>query len=173
MPLWRLLRLTLASLSDAILSRLGHRVFIRVFGPVGTLAAMSTPGAYDSMLKMLPADPAGKDGTSWRAYFDRHNRVTASALLQLLLYSPGRSVDRIRCPVLLQAGRRDQTTPFGPAQRASRSIADCEFVAYDVDHFDVYLGPDFEATIRDQLRFLDRCLGSGPAGTDAPTREIR
>jgi len=158
-PLWPLLRLTIAGVSDAIGRRFGRRVFIRAFGPAGTLAAMSTPGAYDSMLKMLPNDPAGKEGESWRAYFDRHNRVTASALLQLLMYSPGRSVGRIRCPVLLQAGRRDRTTPFGPAHRASRRIRDCEFIAYDVDHFDVYLGADFEATIRDQLRFLDRRLG--------------
>lgn len=159
-PFWSLLRLSIASVLDAVLSVFGRRVYVPPFGPVGTLAAMSTPGAYDSMLEMLPKDATGKEGQSWRAYFDRHNRVTAAALLQSLLYSPGRTVDRIRCPVLLQAGRRDATTPFEPARRASERIPDCELLAYDVDHFDVYLGEPFERTVGDQLRFLDRHFGS-------------
>jgi uncharacterized protein len=159
-PFRTLLRLAIASLSDAALCRFGRRRFIAAFGPEGTLAAMSTLGAHESMLQLLPNDPAGKDGTSWREYFDRNNRVTAAALLQLLLYSPGRVVDRIRCPVLLQAGRQDETTPFGPARRASQRIPNCEFLAYDVGHFDVYRGDAFERTLRDQLRFLDRHLDS-------------
>lgn len=168
---WAFLRLSSASAVDAVLGRFGRRLYVPAFGPVGTLAAMSTPGAYESMRKLIPTDPAGKDGSSWRAYFDRHNRVTAAALLQSLLYSPGTVVDRIRCPVLIQAGRRDQTTPFDPARRASERIANCEFLAYDVDHFDVYLGESFEHTVGDQLRFLDHHFGAGPTGHEAHARE--
>ncbi len=159
-PLRSRLRLSMASVCDALLACVGQRVYIQAFGPAGSLAAMSTPGAYDSMLRLLPNDAGGRDGLLWRSYFDRNNRVTAASLLQLLLYSPGRFVDRIPCPVLLQAGRRDQTTPFDPARRASERIADCEFLAYDVDHFDVYWGDDFEITLRDQVRFLERHFGS-------------
>lgn len=101
LPLGALLRLSIASLSDGVLGRCGRRRYIPAVGPVGTLAAMATPGAYDALLELLPTDPAGKDGMSWRAYFDRHNRVTAAALL----------------------------------------------------------GDDFERTVRDQLRFLERHVG--------------
>ena len=43
---------------------------------------------------------------------------------------------------------------------ASERIPHCEFIAYDVGHFDVYLGDEFEVTIADQLRFLERHLNS-------------
>lgn len=159
-PFWNRLRLSIASVLDLVLSRLGRRVYVPAFGPAGTLAAMSTPGAYDSMLEMLPTDAAGDQRPSWRAYFDRHNRVTAAALLQSLLYSPGRVAADIRCPVLLQAARRDATTPFAAARHAGARIPDCEFLAYDVDHFDVYLGAPFQRAVEDQLDFLVRHFGS-------------
>ena len=153
-PILATIRLSLAICLDLLLRAAGRRYFVKAFGTPGSVAAMPTPGAYASLIEMLPKDGTGKDGMSWREYFDRHNRVTASSLLQVMFYSPGMQAHRIHCPVLMQAGRNDRTTPFHAAERVSRKIAQCEFVAYDADHFDVYLGSDFNCTIRDQLRFL-------------------
>ena len=159
-PLGPLLRLWFAVMIDILLRPFGRRAFVKVFGEPGSAAAMSTPGAYASLIRMLPADPAGKDGMSWRDYFDANNRVTASSLLQVLFYSPGAHADRIRAPVLIQAGRKDRTTPFDPAERAARAIPACDFIAYDIDHFDIYLGNAFDVAIADQLRFLNRLFAA-------------
>lgn len=138
-----------AILADVVLSLFGRRYLIKAFAPVGEFGAMSTPGAYDALVAMLP-------GPEWRTYFDEHNRVTALSLLETLRYSPGKRAGRIKCPVLLQAGRLDRTTPFEPARRAAAQIPDCEFRAHQCDHFDVYLGDCFDAVIAEQIDFLQR-----------------
>lgn len=149
LPLRSLPRVALAVVMDALLSLVGKRYFIKAFAPVGEFGAMSTPGAYDALLAMLP-------GPEWREYFDRHNRVTALSLLETLRYSPGKRAACIKCPVLVQAGRQDRTTPFEPARRAAARIPENEFRAYDCDHFDVYLGACFETVVAEQIDFLKR-----------------
>lgn len=148
-PLGKLPHVAGAVFTDAALCLFGKRHMIQAFAPVGSFGAMSTPGAYEALVAMLP-------GPEWRAYFDEHNRVTALSMLEALFYSPGKRAAQIRCPVLLQAGRRDRTTPFQPAARAARQIADCEFRAHECDHFDVYLGSCFDAVIAEQIDFLQR-----------------
>ena len=148
-PVSKLPRVTGAILADALLSLFGKRHMIKAFAPPGEFGAMSTPGAYDALVAMLP-------GSEWRDYFDEHNRVTALSLLETLRYSPGKRATQITCPVLLQAGRRDRTTPFEPARQAAARMPDCEFRAHDCDHFDVYLGERFAAVVAEQLDFLQR-----------------
>lgn len=148
-----------AILLDAMSSLVGRRHYIAAFGPVGSFAAMSTPGAYNSLVRMLPRDENGNASPTWRAYFDRNNRVAALALVETLLYSPGSRAEQIRCPVLLQAGRNDHTTPFDAARKAAERVLDCEFRAHNVDHFDVYLDQGFEAVVREQIDFLRRRVG--------------
>ena len=160
-PLRNLPRALGAILADAVLSPFGKRFYIMAFGPVGSLAAMSTPGAYDSLVKMLPKGECGEESPEWRAYFDRHNRVAALGLIETLLYSPGKRAAQISCPVLLQAARNDRTTPFEAARRTAERMQDCEFREHDADHFDVYLGQAFEAVVGEQIDFLKRRVGLG------------
>lgn len=149
LPVSKLPRVAGAVLADAVLGLFGSRHMIRAFAPVGEFGAMSTPGAHDALIGMLPSP-------DWRSYFDEHNHVTALSLIEALLYSPGRHAARIGCPVLIQAGKRDQTTPFEPARKAAGQIPDCEFRAHDCDHFDVYLGASFDTVIAEQIDFLQR-----------------
>ena len=149
LPIAKLPRMAFAIIADAVLSLFGRRHMIKAFAPVGDFGAMSTPGAHDALVAMLPSP-------EWRGYFDDHNRVTALSLVEAIRYSPGRRAARIACPVLIQAGKRDQTTPFEPARKAAGQIPDCEFRAHDCDHFDVYLGPCFDAVIAEQVDFLQR-----------------
>ena len=148
-PLRKLPRVAAAVLADAALRLIGKRHMIPAFAPPGTFGAMSAPGAHAALVAMLP-------GPEWRAYFDAHNRVTALSLLEALRYSPGRRASQIRCPVLLQAGRADRTTPFAPARKVAEKIPDCTFRAHQCDHFDVYLRPCFDAVIAEQIEFLQR-----------------
>ena len=148
-PFRKLPRVVSVVFADAVLSLVGHRYMIKAFAPVGEFGAMSTPGAYDALVAMLP-------GPEWRSYFDEHNRVTALSLVQASLYSPGRRAAQIKCPVLVQAGRQDRTTPLEAARKAAMQIPDCEFRAHACDHFDVYLGQSFEAVLAEQIDFLKR-----------------
>lgn len=163
MPIRQLPWVVAAILRDAVSSLVGKRHYIAAFGPAGSFAAMSAPGAFDSLVRMLPKDENGNANATWRAYFDRNNRVTALALVETLLYSPGHRAEQIKCPVLLQAGRRDRTTPYDAARKAAARMPDCAFRAHDVDHFDVYLDHDFEAVIREQIEFLRRRVGLEPS----------
>lgn len=166
-PLNMLPRALGAIVADAFLRLFGKRYFIKAFGPAGTFAAMSTPGAYDALVAMLPKGLDGEESAEWRAYFELRNRVTALGMAATLFYSPGKRASQIKCPVLLQAGRKDRTTPFEPARTAAERIPDCEFHAHDVDHFDVYLGNSFEAVIAEQLDFLKRRVALTPSETPA------
>ncbi|MCE9523936.1 MAG: alpha/beta hydrolase [Alphaproteobacteria bacterium] len=153
-PLNMLPRALGAIIADAFLRLFGRRYFIKAFGPAGAFAAMSTPGAYNALVAMLPKGPGGEESAEWRAYFERRNRVNALSMAATLFYSPGKCASQIKCPMLLQAGRKDRTTPFEPARKAAERIPDCAFRAHDVDHFDVYLGQSFEVVIAEQLDFL-------------------
>lgn len=148
-PVGKLPRVAAAVVADALLNLFGKRYMIKAFAPAGEFGAMSTPGAYDALVAMLP-------GPEWRDYFDEHNSVTALSFLETLRYSPGKRAAQIKCPVLLQAGRGDRTTPFEPARRAAEKIPVCEFRAHDCDHFDVYLGGCFAAVVAEQIDFLQR-----------------
>lgn len=148
-PIAKLPLVLSAILADVVLSLFGRRYLIKAFAPVGEFGAMSTPGAYDALVAMLP-------GPEWRTYFDEHNRVTALSLVETVRYSPGKRAGRIKCPVLLQAGRLDRTTPFEPARRVAEQIPDCEFREHQCDHFDVYLGQCFDVVIAEQIDFLQR-----------------
>lgn len=159
LPVWSALRLSAVAAADVLLRPFGRRQYVKAFGPEGSLAAMSSPGAYRSMIRTLPKGVEATRGDGWKAYFDRHNAITASGLLQVLTYSPGRRAEKIRAPALIQAARNDRTTPFQPAKRVAGVIPNGTFIAYDADHFDVYLDEAFERVVADQLHFLDQCLG--------------
>ncbi len=151
-----------AMICDAVLSLFGKRHFIPAFGRPGELAAMSTPGAHQSLVRMLPAAHEGTPSTAWRAYFDNRNKVTALSLLETQFYSPGKQAQKIKCPVLLQAATKDQTTPFKAARKTATRIPDCDFRVHEADHFDVYLEPHFSAVIHEQIEFLQRRVGPNP-----------
>lgn len=172
-PFRSLLPLLGAIFLDAVFRLFGRRYYIAAFGPAGSVAAMSTPGAHNALLGMLPADDEEDPDHDWRRYFDRHNRVTALGLVQTLLYSPGRRAKQIKCPVLLQAGRKDRTTPFEAARKTAGRIPDCEFRAHDADHFDVYLGELFETVVHEQIDFLKRKVGSGPSTKSGSLEDAR
>ncbi len=143
----RLAKMTAAGLRDELGSRVGRGPrYIPIVGPPGTLAAMATPDALPGYSAMYPAG------------FDWQNRVAARAALHVGTYAPRKHAADIRCPILVQVGKRDVVTPPEPARAAARSAPRGELVEYDLGHFDVYVGDAFERSVSDQLEFLGRAL---------------
>ncbi len=93
----------------------------------------------------------GED-SGWR------NRVSSRWLLGRP-FRPGRLAARLRCPWLVCVGEADRVARPGPAIGAARRAPRGELRTYpDVDHFDVYDGPEFEAVVADEVEFLTRHL---------------
>jgi len=145
------LRLGAAALRDAW-NGLRNRgpLYVPAVGRPGELAAMTAPGEYEAVQRLIP------EGAQI------NQQVAARVFLSLGLYSPGRRAPELTVPWLVQVATRDATTPPEPAIRAARAAPRGELLTYDVRHFDVYVQPGFERTIADQLAFLGRHLG-GPA----------
>jgi hypothetical protein len=137
------LRLGLAAMRDAVkmLFRL-EPYYVDIVAAPGELGAMTAPGAMAGVLKLIPPG------------FDYSKMVAARIFLSIATYSPGNLARKIACPWLVQAALRDLTTPVKPAIRAVEKAPRGELITYDLDHFDVYVDPDFGRTVGDQLEFL-------------------
>ena len=70
-------------------------------------------------------------------------------------------------PVLVQTCDEDATTPPGPAVRAAERSPNAQLIRYPIGHFEIYVDPNFERTIADQLEFLTRNLLGAPAAPPA------
>ena len=127
---------------------------------------MSAPEAEPGMRSLDPPE------STWV------NRVTARVMLTVGAYRPYAKFKRLRMPVLVQICERDATTPPGPAVRAAERSPNAELRRYDIEHFEIYVDPQFETTIADQTEFLTRNLlgvseprpASRPAGPPVPAR---
>jgi NAD(P)-dependent dehydrogenase (short-subunit alcohol dehydrogenase family) len=147
------LRLTAHGLVDVVGKLLGRSPhYIPASGAPGALAVMTAPEAAG----YLGLVPPGQD-------FDQ--RLAARFVLEAVRYSPGRELRHLDVPLLLQLGRRDETTPSGRMKFARRSPTTTVRV-HDTGHFDPYVGEQFEVFVAEQLAFLDRTVG-------APTHQGR
>lgn len=70
-------------------------------------------------------------------------------------FNPGRAASNLHCPWLVCVGGADQVARPGPAIEAARRAPHGELRIYpDVDHFDIYDGPEHEAVVADEIEFL-------------------
>lgn len=143
------IRLGFAGFMDVLRMILGlSPYYIPAFGKPGDLAAMTAKGEYEASRKLFPE--AG-----------HINEYVASRIfLSFASYSPGKYASKVTVPLLIQVGLKDVTTPSAPTIKAAKKAPRCELITYDLGHFDVYVQPDFERTISDQLAFLKKHIGS-------------
>lgn len=141
-------RLGIAAFRDHANRLLGmNPYYVPAMGRPGDLAAMTAPGEYEASRKLFP-----KEG--------HFNETVASRIfLALSQYSPGRLTPKITVPLLVQAATGDATTPARVAEKAAKKAPKGELIVYNRGHFDVYVQPDFEKTVSDQLAFLKRHVG--------------
>ena len=149
-------RLTAKALADiAARRRGGERVMVPVAGPPGSVAAMTSPDAQPGFEAITPPD-------------SRHgDEVAAAITLEALRWRPGRKAPSIPCPILFQVATKDLDTPPDPAIRTSAAAPRGELKTYDCGHFGVYLDPEFDRVVSDQIEFLERHLTGGGQGGGA------
>ncbi|MDP2226362.1 MAG: alpha/beta hydrolase [Moraxellaceae bacterium] len=141
------LKLTARGLADRAGSLLGQAPrMIGVVGPVGDMAAMTTADAEPGYRRLVDSLPA------WR------NEVAARIVLDLPLYRPTRTVDRIEAPVLYQIAANDVVTPTRPAYAAAKRPPRAEVITLPGGHFDPYVAPLFDTVVAQQTNFLQRHL---------------
>lgn len=142
------IRLFLAGVYDLIRGLAGYSPFyVPAFGKPRQLAAMTAPGAFEASRMLFPADLRIDES------------VAARIFLAVPFFNPCRLAPHMYAPWLVQVAEKDQTTPPAAAIKAAQKAPRAELITYQLDHFDLYTGPDFKNVIHDQLKFLNRHLG--------------
>lgn len=143
-----LLRSTGAALHDVVAKALGHRrVLLPPAGAAGSRAALTAPEVLPGFATIVGPE------SEWR------NAVTASVLLGVPFYSPGRKIAKVTAPLLMCICDRDATVPPVAAAKAAARAPRAEVVHYDCGHFDVYVGAVNDRARADQTDFLVKHLG--------------
>jgi uncharacterized protein len=125
---------------------LGRR--LPAVGQPGEAAFINAPGAEAGWRHVV----ATGEQSRWR------DRASARWLLGRP-FRPVRHAAKLHCPWLVCVGEADRVARPGPAIAAARRAPFGELRTYaDVDHFDIYDGPQHEAVLADQLEFLRRHL---------------
>lgn len=146
-----LAKLSSCGLIDQVRGTLGMSPFyIPLIAKPGELAAMSSSDAFSGYHAIT--DP------SWR------NEMSARTVLVLSLYRPISNAKKIRCPALLQVCNKDTVAPAKAAiKMAERMPNTATLKQYDIGHFDIYTGKDFDIGIADQLDFYASALQNARA----------
>lgn len=130
------------ALRDVLGSRLGREpVMIPTYGEPRSTALMTAPDCVVSLEALLPGSSVPKD-------------VAARFALQIIRYRPGRQAKNVACPILFAICERDSVAPPEPTRKYAAQAPRSEIRLYDVGHFDIYVGEDFERNVTDQLAFL-------------------
>jgi cephalosporin-C deacetylase-like acetyl esterase len=102
----------------------GKRTMIRVFGPPGAKAVMTTDGADESLGNSTK-------GTNYR------NEVTASSLLEIASYDVSLKAKEIKIPILAIAGNQDGITPAKAIHDALNEVDSAQVYSLNGQHFTV------------------------------------
>ncbi|MBA7643305.1 Quorum-quenching protein AidA [subsurface metagenome] len=143
-----ILRMTFGhGLRDMVRSWLGlspHK--IPIAGKPGTIAVLADTGAWQLFEELAPDEFV--------------NEVCARILIRMDKYHPIKHTTKVRCPVLLQVCDKDiMTTPTSLVEKAEQRLGKlAEVIHYPIDHFDIYMGDNFEKAVSDQLEFFKKHL---------------
>jgi len=145
--IWYVLRMTFGhGLRDLVRSWLSlppHK--IPLVGKPGSIAVMADSDAWDTFSKLMPDDFI--------------NEACARIIIRMDKYAPVKHVARVRCPVLLQVCDNDISLPMSVVEKAEIRLGKlAEVIHYPIDHFDIYLGENFEKSVADQLDFFKKHL---------------
>ncbi len=138
------IRLGIAAWRDMANKLLRRRPFyVPAVGEPGELAAMTAPGVVEGVKRLYPEG------------FIPNENIAARIFLFVGLFSPGRLAPKLGIPWLVQVAANDLTTPVKPAIKAAMKAPKSQLIVYKCGHFDVYVEPRFEQTVRDQITFLN------------------
>jgi uncharacterized protein len=143
---WQGLRIVGHAQRDLVRSWLGlspHK--IPLFGKPGTVALMADEGAWEAFNQLAPDD-----------YI---NEACARIGIRMDKYRPITSIEKVRCPLLIQVCDTDITVPKAVLDKATASLGSlAEVIHYPGGHFDIYMGNILEKAANDQVNFFRRHL---------------
>jgi pimeloyl-ACP methyl ester carboxylesterase len=113
---------------------------IPVTGESGGRAALTFPGEIDGFRSIA--------GPDWR------NEVSAGVALELAFYRPVVHARRVKCPVLIQAGRHDISVSARAVNRFARRAPRAVLKHYDVDHFGSFHSAQAAQIVADEVYWL-------------------
>lgn len=141
-------RLTGPALRDLLAALRGRApVTVPIAGEPGSTALMTTDDAWSGVQALIPPGS------------DVRIDVAARFALRLPFDRPGRYTRRVRCPILFCVCANDSVAPASATLRHAARARRGQVALYDIGHFDIYRGSDFEQAVADQLAFLRRELG--------------
>jgi len=151
LQIWRyaglrqILRLTAHGTFDLLMALFGATHWIKAAGPTGSLAVITSNGAVEGFRTIAPKD------FRWE--------VAARIAVLAGFYRPVRSAQQVRCPALIQICQNDSVVPPEAAEAVARIMGDrAEVCRYPLEHFDPYIGENFERSVTDEIDFLCRHL---------------
>lgn len=137
-------RLLGVMVKDAIRGLFGRPpIYIKAVGSVGELAVMASAEAEKTIEAM--------QSEQWQ------NKVAPRALLEMMMYKPGRVASKIKVPVLVCVGAFDKET-LGESTRQLATGPKAELREYPVAHFDFYRPDIRKRVLDDQAAFLSSVL---------------
>jgi fermentation-respiration switch protein FrsA (DUF1100 family) len=150
---WTSLRVTSRALADLAGRLLRRRPrTVPLAGPPGSVALMTAPDALPGV-QALQGDRVGTIP----------EEVAARVALEIALGRPGAAARRLQAPALFVVCDRDTVAPARATLRHVARAPRGEVVRRDTGHFDIYVGEEFETTVRDELTFLSRHVPVAPS----------
>lgn len=114
---------------------------VPIVGRPGSLAMSAAPGAFEGYSAII--------SPSFR------NQLCARAVLNSHWYDPVNFLDKVHCPVLIQAATHDNHCPVESAREAAKIIGqETQYIEYDTDHYSIYLSDEFDRAVNDQITFF-------------------
>jgi pimeloyl-ACP methyl ester carboxylesterase len=118
-----------------------------IAGAPGEFAALDAPEALSGFERLT----AGGD---WS------NQFNPSQLFLTGFYRPVRHAASITMPALLQLAEHDAVVPLPAIEKTAARAPKAELLRYPTDHFGCFWPEHLDQVAADQLRFLERHLGS-------------
>lgn len=146
MPKVGFLPVTAMAAADAVASLFGQSIDMQLAGDPGDFAFLTFPGWKEGILKSVP------QGSRWQ------NKLPARVALELPFHRPVLVADRVKCPVLIQYGKRDEGIPVESVLATAKKLRAAEVEEYSMGHIQPFKEPWFTKIAERQTEFFLRHL---------------
>ncbi len=146
MPMVGFLPVTAMAIADWVSSLFGQSVSMQLAGDPGEFAFLTFPGWKSGILDSVPK------GSTWQ------NRLPARIALELPMHRPTLVADRVRCPTLVQYGKRDEGIPVESVLATAKKLTNVEIEEYSMGHIQPFKEPWFSKIAAKQAEFFKKHL---------------
>ena len=141
-PLAKLAKLSFVGILDLFGGVVNKPVYRPIVGRENDIAAITTPGAWDSIFSQLP------ENAKWE------NKTRARIFLEVSNYNPIRVAHQLTMPVVVISGRQDCVIPEQAIRKAAFKMPNAQYYMLNSDHFQFCEGAVFDQNIALQIKFL-------------------